>query len=310
MSQATPAHATPPSPDLTGLLCALGCFSLWGLFPIYFKLLQHVPPLEVLAHRIIWSVVVLLALIAWRGQWGQLRAALRDKRRLGFYSCTSLLIAANWLLYIWAVQQSRILEASLGYYINPLVNVILGVLFLHERLNGRQWSAIALAGVGVLALVIGHGALPWVSLVLALSFGAYGLLRKKDGQSSILGLCVETTLIAPLALLFLAMQGGGALLTAPDWTTVILLIAAGPATVAPLVLFLAAGQRLPLSTLGLIQYMTPTFQLLQGVLLYHEPFTSVHALTFACIWSALALYSADVILRQRRRWHNSRLPPV
>ena len=304
MTPSTTTRAAPSGLDRTGLLCALGCFSLWGLFPIYFKLLRQVPPSEVLAHRILWSVVVLLALIIWRGQGASLRAALRDWRRLGFYSCTSLLIAGNWLLYIWAVQQNRILEASLGYYINPLINVVLGVLFLRERLNRRQWSAIALAGVGVLVLVIGHGTLPWVSLVLALSFGTYGLLRKKDGQSAILGLGVETGLIAPVALLFLLAQGGGVLLNAPDWLTVGLLIAAGPATVVPLLLFLAAGQRLPLSTLGLIQYMTPTLQLLQGVLLYHEPFTLAHALSFGCIWSALALYSADAVLRQRHRWRN------
>ena len=301
MPASTSVRAASPGPDLTGLLYALGCFSLWGLFPVYFKLLKHVPPLEVLVHRIVWSVVVLLALIAWRGQGAQLRAVLRDGRRLGFYLCTSLLIAGNWLLYIWAVQHNRILEASLGYYINPLVNVVLGVLFLREQLNPRQWFAVALAGVGVLVLVIGHGTLPWVSLVLGFSFGAYGLLRKKDGQSAILGLGVETGLLAPLALLFLAMHGGGALVHAPDWTTVGLLVAAGPATVVPLLLFLAAGQRLPLSTLGLIQYMTPTLQLLQGVLLYHEPFTLAHVLSFGCIWSALALYSADAMLRQRRR---------
>ncbi|HOW76289.1 MAG TPA: EamA family transporter RarD [Candidatus Competibacteraceae bacterium] len=283
-----------PAPDgaLIGLLSALGCFSFWGLFPIYFKLLAHVPALEVLAHRIVGSAVVLLIMILAQQQWSALRAEFRNRRRLGFYLLTALLISGNWLLYIWAVQQGRILEASLGYYINPLVNVLLGVLFLSERLNPRQLLAVLIAAIGVLVLVIGHGVFPWISLTLALSFGSYGLLRKKAGHPPTLGLCVETVLIAPVALLFLVVQGGGAL-GAINGATDALLLAAGPVTVFPLLMFLQATQRLRLSTVGLIQYLTPTLQFLLAVAVYREPFTVIHLAAFGCIWLALALYSLD-----------------
>jgi chloramphenicol-sensitive protein RarD len=299
----------PPAPDsavdhsLTGVLNALGCFSIWGLFPIYFKLLGQVPALEVLAHRILWSMVVLLALILVQGQWPALRAEFRDGRRLSFYLLTTLLISTNWLLYIWAVQHGRILEASLGYYINPLVNVVLGVLFLHERLHPRQWAAVALAGVGVGALIVGYGTAPWIALSLALSFGSYGMLRKKAGHPATLGLGVETALLAPVALLFLlalATHGTGAF-GAGDAHTDVLLLATGLITVAPLLMFLKATRLLRLSTVGLIQYMTPTLQFLLAVAVYREPFTAIHMAAFGCIWLALALYSADAWFSRHRR---------
>ena len=300
MSSTQPPVRPAPDSALIGLLSALGCFSFWGLFPIYFKLLGHVSALEVLAHRVFWSAVLLLGLIMAQGQWPALRAEFRNRRRLCFYLLTALLISGNWLLYIWAVQQGRILDASFGYYINPLVNVLLGVLFLHERLNPRQWLAVALAGVGVLTLVIGHGVFPWIALTLAFSFGSYGMLRKKAGLNPTLGLAVETLLLAPVALLFLAALGGGAL-GMIDRRTDLLLLAAGPITVAPLLLFLEAGQRLRLSTVGLIQYLTPTLQFLLAVVVYHERFTGVHLAAFGCIWLALALYSGDAWFGHRRR---------
>lgn len=306
MTRLSPAVAVLPAHRaLAGVLNALGCFSFWGLFPIYFKLLQHVPALEVLAHRILGSALILLALVVLQGRGQALLADFRNWRRLGFYAITSLLISGNWLLYIWAVQQGRILEASLGYYINPLVNVVLGVLFLHERLNLRQWLAVGIATVGVLALVIGQGVLPWIALTLALSFGGYGMLRKKAGLNPALGLAVETLLLAPVALLFLVALGGGAL-GRIDGQTDALLLLAGPITVAPLLMFLEAGQRLRLSTVGLIQYLTPTLQFLLAVVVYREPFTGVHLVVFGCIWLALALYSGDAWASHRRtasaRW--------
>ena len=300
---ASPTSPRPPDASLIGVASALGCFGLWGAFPVYFKLLGHVPALEVLAHRVLWSAVLLLGLILAQWQWSALRAEFRDPRRLCFYLVTALLISGNWLLYIWAVQHGRILEASLGYYINPLVNVLLGVLFLRERLNPRQWSAVALAAAGVLVLVVGHGVLPWISLTLALSFGGYGLLRKKAGHAATLGLCVETVLLAPLALVFLAglaARGGGALGGANGQTD-LLLLAAGPVTVAPLLLFLQATRLLRLSTVGLIQYLTPTLQFLLAVALYREPFTPIHLAAFGCIWLALALYSIDAWFGYRPR---------
>ena len=282
-----------------GLSSALSCFSLWGLFPIYFKLLSAVPALEVLAHRILGSAVLLVLMIVVRKQWSALRAEFSNSRRLGFYLLTALLISGNWLVYIWAVQQGRILEASLGYYINPLVNVLLGVWFLGERLNQRQLLAVLIAGCGVLILLIGHGVVPWVSLVLGVSFGGYGLLRKKAGHPPMLGLCVETVLIAPLALLFLLVEGGGVLGTL-HLSTDLLLLAAGPVTVFPLLLFLDATQRLRLSTVGVIQYLTPTLQFLLAVVVYHEPLSVIYLAAFACIWLALALYSTDAWLHQYR----------
>ncbi len=302
-----PASAANPSLNhdhaTVGVLNALGCFGVWGLFPIYFKLLSYVPPLEVLAHRIVWSAVVLSALILAQGRWSALLAEFRDQHRLRFYLLTTLLISSNWLVYIWAVRNGRILEASLGYYINPLVNVALGVLFLRERMNARQWAAIAVAAFGVCILIVGYGLIPWVSLFLALSFGSYGMLRKKAGHAAALGLAVETMLLTPVALLFvlvLAVRGTGAFGMGDvraDW----LLPAAGPITVAPLLMFLEATRLLRLSTVGLIQYMTPTLQFLLAVAVYREPFTAIHLAAFGCIWSALALYSADAWLRHHRR---------
>ena len=298
-----PVSARCSDGTLAGVSSALGCFTLWGLFPIYFNLLRHVPALEVLAHRILGSAVLLLALLLARRQGPALLATFRNGRQLRFYLLTTLLISTNWLLYIWAVQTGRILEASLGYYINPLVNVVLGVLFLRERLNPRQWSAVAIAGAGVLAMTFGYGVFPWISLTLALSFGSYGLLRKKAGHAAMLGLCMETMLMTPVASLFLVVfstQGTGAL-GIPDGRTDLLLLAAGPITVAPLLLSLQATQRLRLSTVGLIQYLTPTLQFLLAVAVYHEPFTRIHLMAFGCIWLALAIYSIDAYSSHRPR---------
>lgn len=292
----------PSDAPLAGVLNALGCFTLWGLFPLYFKALSRVPALEVLAHRVLGSAILLLLLLVIQGRRRELFSAFRNRRRLGFYLLTTLLISANWLLYIWAVQQGRILEASLGYYINPLVNVVLGVLFLHERLRPRQQLAVFIAAAGVLLLVLGYGVFPWISLALALSFGSYGLLRKRAGFDATLGLAVETMLMAPLALLWLAvlaLQGAGALGTVNERTD-LLLLCAGLITVVPLLMFLEAGQRLRLSTVGLIQYLTPTLQFLLAVAVYHEPFSQGHVLTFGCIWLALAIYSADAYTSRHR----------
>lgn len=297
-----PSPALPTSNNaLFGLFSALGCFTFWGSFPIYFKLLEHVPAFEVLAHRVLGSALVLVVIILLRGQWAQLYAEFHNRQRLVFYLITSLLISGNWVLYIWAVQQNRILEASFGYYINPLVNVLLGFLFLGERLNQRQLLAVLIAALGVLVLMVGYGTFPWISLVLAASFGLYGMLRKRAGHPPTLGLGVETLLIAPWALLFLAAHDGG-VLGQVNAVTDILLLAAGPITVFPLLLFLYATQHLRLSTVGLIQYLTPTLQFLLAVLAYREPFTTSHLLAFSCIWLALALYSGDAWHSHRKRY--------
>lgn len=282
-----------------GLAYALAAFLIWGLFPLYFHALSHVPAIEVLAHRVLGSALLLVGWAVFAGRLGAIAGEFMSARRLLFYSFTTLLISANWWIFIWAIQHGRVLEASLGYYINPLVNVVLGVLFLKETLNRRQWLAIALAAFGVLWLVAVQGQLPWVSLSLALSFGGYALVRKMAGFDAITGLTVETLLLAPLALLALAFwQIDGSLVFAQgglgsDGKTDYLLLAAGLATVAPLICFLEAGLRLRLATLGIIQYLTPSLHFLLAVLVLGEPFDSSRGLTFVFIWLALIVYSAD-----------------
>ena len=297
-----PAAALPSrSSSRSGLTYALLAFGLWGLFPLYFHALAKVPSFEVLCYRIIGAAVLLAGWAVWHGRLGLLLAEFRQPRRLAFYAATTVLVSLNWWLYIWAVQCGRVMEASLGYFINPLVNVILGVLFLRERLNGRQWLAIAIAAAGVLWLVVSTGVTPWVSLSLALTFGSYGLIRKMGGFDAVIGLTVETLILAPFALfavgrwLMLGQSSIGALGGMVDG----LLLLAGLVTVIPLVLFLEAGLRLKLATLGIVQYLTPTMQFLLALLLFHEPFDQARGITFVCIWVALVIYTVDAIRLHR-----------
>lgn len=282
-----------------GLAFALGAYLAWGFFPVYFKALRAVPPPEILAHRVVWSVVLLAVLVYAGGRGAAFRDALRPGKR-GTLALTAVLIATNWLIYIWAVNAGRILEASLGYFVNPLVNVLLGVVFLREVLTRRQALAVALAGVGVLSLVVRLGVIPWVPLALALTFGLYGLLRKRARIDAMGGLLAETAILAPVALAFLlwrASSGAGAFGHAPG--TTLLLVAAGPITAVPLVWFAVGVRHLRLATMGLIQYFTPTCQFLLAVALYREPFGSAHAVAFGFIWASLALYSWDAVVRSR-----------
>lgn len=287
-------------PRSKGFIYAFAAYLAWGFLPLYFKALQDVPAPEVLAHRVVWSVVLLVVVVIVARRGAALREAFSPGRR-GVLALTSALIAANWLLYIWAVQSGRVVEASLGYFVNPLVNVLLGVAFLGETLSGRQRAALALAGAGVLTLVIRLGTFPWVALLLALSFGVYGLLRKRAPVDALAGLLAETTFLAPLAVAFLlarAASGAGAFGRAPGPS--ILLALAGPITALPLVWFAVGVQRLRLSTMGLVQYVAPTLQFLLGVVLYREPFTRAHAVAFGLIWSSLVLYTWETLARARR----------
>ena len=287
-------------PRRTGFLYALAAYLAWGFLPIYFKALRGVPALEVLAHRVVWSVVLLAVAVLAARRGAAVREALSPGRR-GLLAATATLIAANWLLYIWAVQSGRIVEASLGYFVNPLVNVLLGVAFLGETLSRPQRIALGLAAAGVATLVVRLGAFPWVSILLALSFGLYGLLRKRAALDALGGLLAETALLAPLALAFLVARGAagtGAFGRTP--ATTLLLALAGVITALPLVWFAVGVRRLRLSTMGLIQYVAPTGQFLLGVVLYREPFTRAHAVAFALIWSSLALYTWDALARARR----------
>jgi chloramphenicol-sensitive protein RarD len=287
----------PPDERARGVAYAVATYLAWGLLPLYFKALRAVPAVEVLAHRVVWSLLLLAAILAARSG---ARGFAAPFRKLPVLAVSTVLIATNWLVYIWAVQSGRVLEASLGYFVNPLVNVLLGVAFLGEALSGRQRAAVALAAAGVAVLVARAGTVPWIALALAASFGLYGLLRKRAAIEPLGGLLVETALLAPPALAYLAWRAGtgaGAFGSAPR--TTLLLAAAGPITALPLVAFGLAVHRLRLSTLGLVQYLAPTGQFLLAVLLYREPFGAAHAAAFALIWSSLALYSWDALARAR-----------
>lgn len=281
-----------------GIVYACLAYLLWGVFPVYFKALQGVAPLEILGHRILWSLAVCLALLLAlrRLQW--IAMLRRQPRVLAWFAASSVLVAVNWLVYIWAVNTGRVVDASLGYFINPLVNVLLGALVLREQLRRVQWLAVALAAAGVIWLTWKAGAPPWIGLVLALSWSAYGLLRKTAALGAVEGLTLETALLAPLAAGYLLwlLHAGQSEFAAGDAGTRLLLLAAGPVTAAPLLLFAAAARRIPFSTLGLIQYLSPSLQLLIGVWLYDEPFAG-RALGYALIWAALAVFSVEGIAR-------------
>lgn len=278
-----------------GILYAATAYALWGVFPIYFKALQSVAPIEVLLHRIVWSLLFLAALLAWRRQWSWLGQVVRQPKTLASFAASALLLSTNWYIYIWSVNHGRVIDASLGYFINPLVNVLLGFFILHERLRPVQWSAIALAGVGVAWLTWHAGSFPWIGLTLALTFGSYGLLRKIAVLGPLEGLSLETMLLFPFAcayLLVLATENHSALLQG-DFSIQALLVAAGPITAVPLLLFAAGARRISLSLLGLLQYIGPTLQLLIGVWLYHEPFGPARFIGFGLIWAALLIYSFE-----------------
>ena len=277
-----------------GLAAGAAAYVLWGIFPIYFKALAFAPPVEILAHRVVWGLIVLGPVILAQGLGGEVREALRPGRGLLLLAASAFLIATNWLVYIFAVVNGRILEGSLGYFINPLVSVLLGVLILGERLDRPAWLAVAFAAAGVLYVTMAAGQLPWISLAVAVSFGGYGMLRKIAPVGAVAGLAVETLLLFPLALGYLAFAGHAGILAlgADGRGRDLLLALAGPLTVFPLLLFTGAARRLPLSLLGLLQYLTPTLQFGVGVLVYGEPLSRSRAIGFGCIWIGLAIFVA------------------
>jgi chloramphenicol-sensitive protein RarD len=278
----------------SGVLLGLSAYLLWGFMPIYMKALASVPAPQILAHRILWSVVLLAAVVVVARRWTAVAALVRAPRTIAVLAVTATLIAINWLIYIWAVNAGRVLETSLGYFITPLVSVALGVAVLRERLRPAQIGAVALAAAGVAVLAAGQGGLPWVSLSLACSFGLYGLLRKMAPVDPLTGLLAETALLAPIALLYVGVvQAAGTGSFGAARGTDALLILAGLVTAAPLLLFAAAGKRLRLSTMGLLQFVAPTIQFLLAVLLYGEPLGVAQIATFACIWAGLGIYVVD-----------------
>lgn len=284
-----------------GSIYALLAYSTWGLLPIYWKLLGQPSAVEVLSHRMIWSAVFLMGILLVQRRWSDLRSQLRSPRQVLVLLLTASLLSFNWGLYIYGVNSDRVVEASLGYYINPLVTVLLGFVFLKERLLRGQQVAVALAVVGVGYFIVQLGTVPWIALALAVSFAFYGLLRKLVGVAPLVGLAVETLLITPVTLLFvswLAASGQGSF--GQDWPTTLLLIGAGVATSMPLLWFNNAAKRLPLATLGFFQYLAPSLSLLLGVFVYGEPFTATHGVTFSCIWAALLLYSVTALRAKHR----------
>ena len=294
-----------PSNTLSrGVLFAALSYTLWGLFPLYFKQIAQVPSLEVVAHRTLWCLVFLLGVLAVLKRWAWLGQVLRQPKVLAAFLLSALLLSVNWLTYVWAVQNDHVLDASLGYFINPLVNVALGFAVLHERPRPMQWLAVGLAAAGVLWLTLQTGRLPWVALVLAASFGVYGLLRKIAPLGALEGLTLETLLLAPLAAAAMAWwtwQGQSALAQGAEApSTLLWLLFAGPLTAAPLLLFAAGARRIPMATLGLLQYISPSIQFMLGVWLYHEPFEATRLVGFGLIWAALAIYSVEGLLRSRR----------
>ena len=285
----------------TGILYAAAAYALWGVFPIYFKALQDIPPMQIMVHRIVWSFVFVLIILAFRRQWKWIGETMRRPKVLAGFAASAVLLSTNWFIYIWAVNNGRVIDSSLGYFINPLVNILLGYVLLRERLRGGQWLAVAIAAAGVLWLTWQTGGLPWIGLSLALTFGTYGLLRKTGALGPLEGLSLETLLLFPFAFGYLALltaENQNAFLSAPaasQW----LLAAAGPITAIPLLLFAAGARRISMATLGILQYIGPSLQLLCGVLLYGEPFSGARVIGFALIWSALAVYTLEGLWQAR-----------
>ena len=285
-----------------GLLFGIGAYGLWGLFPLYWLLLEPAAPLEILAHRIVWSLLFVGALVWLRRRYATVRAALLDRRTRTALVVASVVIGVNWFLFIWAVNNNHVVETSLGYFINPLVSVAMGVVAFGERMRRLQWAAIGIAAAGVLWLTFEYGRPPWISIVLALSFGTYGLAKKKANVGAVQSLMVETLVLAPLALGYvLTLQATGAgEFGRHGLGHTALLVGAGVATALPLLCFGAAATRIPLSMVGMLQYLTPTLQFLIGVFLYGEPMTSARWVGFVLVWLALAVFTFAT-LRSRRR---------
>ncbi|MDX6199811.1 MAG: chloramphenicol-sensitive protein RarD [Actinomycetota bacterium] len=277
-------------------------YLLWGIFPLYFPLLDPAGAVEVLAHRVVWSLVVVALLVQVTRRWPAVRAVVADRGRLARLTAAAAFLAVNWGVYIYGVTTDRVVETSLGYFINPLVTVMLGVLVLRERLRPLQWVALGIAAVAVLFLAIQAGRLPWIALVLAVSFGTYGLLKKTSRVGALEGLTVETAVLMPLALAYIAgiQVSGAATLTSHGAGHAALLVLTGVITAVPLLFFGAAASRVPLTTLGLLQYLAPTMQFLLGVLFFREEMGMARLLGFCLVWTALVLFTVD-LLGQRRR---------
>jgi chloramphenicol-sensitive protein RarD len=285
-----------------GFIAAFGAFLTWGVLPLYIALLKPAGAIEIMAHRVVWACLFVLAYLAWSGNLGKVTAALRDRALLLKLAITAALVSCNWLVYVWSVGNGHVLESSLGYFINPLVSVLLGVVVLRERLTPAQWLAVGIAALGVIWLTVQVGRPPWIALALAVSFGLYGLVRKMAVVDAVAGLAVETLLITPVMLAYLiwGAQAGVLQFAQHGPWLVVLMIASGVVTAVPLVMFAYGVRRVPLSTVGLMQYVAPTLQFLGAVFVFHEAFTHVQAVGFGLIWSALFVYAGEGLWRARR----------
>lgn len=287
----------------SGILYGLSAYVLWGMFPLFFKQLQAASAIEVVLHRMVWSLVFVLIVLAVLRRWNWLGDVRRSPALLGKFAVSALLLAGNWLSYVWAVNNGHVLDASLGYFILPLINVALGFVFLHERPRKAQWVAFALAASGVLWMAVQSGHVPWLALLIAMTFGFYGLMRKTATLGALEGMSLETMLLAPLAvvaLLWAGPSGPGSQWPAHDAHTWLFFLLSGPVTAIPLLLFAAGARRVPLSTMGFLQYITPSILALMGVFLYGETFAGPRAVGFVFIWVALLLYTAEGLWAGRR----------
>ena len=294
--------------ETIGLIAGVSCFTIWGLIPIYWKLIGSVPASEILAHRFVWTSIFLSLVLTWQKRWGEVVANVRSGRSLLYCLTGGLAISSNWFLFIWAVIAGRVVETSLGYFMTPLMNVLFGALFLRERLTRWQFVSVLLAGLGVLNLTFGYGRFPWIAVLLCVSFGLYGLLRKQSGTAAIPGLFIETILLLPFAIVFLIylQQSNALVFGRAGWWLSIVLVSTGIITAVPLLWFGYATQHLRLITVGFLQYLSPIGSFFLGVFLYHEPFTRGHLVTFALIWIALAIFSIEAVLR----WRSTRVREI
>ncbi len=284
-----------------GILLAISAYCMWGVAPLYFKLIHQVSPTEILLHRVIWSFVFMVIIMLFIGGFEKVRQLLKQPKQLLVLCLTSIIIAANWLIFIWAVNNDHLLDASLGYFINPLLNVLLGMVFLGERLRKLQWFAVALASAGVVIQLISFGSIPIVSLVLAGTFGAYALMRKKVNVDAKSGLLIETAILMPVALIYLlsTLDTATANMATNDWQLNLMLIAAGIVTTIPLLCFAGAAVRIPLSILGFFQYIGPSIMFILAIMLFNEPFDIEKSITFGFIWCALLVFTFDMAYKRK-----------
>ena len=286
-----------------GVLSGIAAYLIWGFFPIYLKALLVVPALQIMLHRVVWAFVFVTLVVILRKRWPGIRKSLRNPRVILTYTMTAILLSANWLIYIYGINSGQVVETSLGYFINPLLSVALGVIILHERLRPMQWLPVGLAGLGVLYLTLQYGTLPWIALALAFSFGMYGLIKKIAPLGSVDSLFVETGIIFLPALFYIFFsenQGTGAF-GHQGWQISVLLVFSGVVTALPLLLFGRAARSIPLSILGILQYIAPTVQFLLGIFLYQEPFSLTRLVGFAIIWLALLIFSLEGFLNHRKQ---------